>query len=190
MAPAPRRASMAPMHAPTLTTARLTLTAYTPDDLEECAAMWAEPAVYTMIGGKPRSREEVWIRLLRSIGQWAAFGYGSWVVRARDDGRWIGEMGLIEARRAIVPAIDDAPEAGWTMTGAAHGRGYAREGLAAALGWVDARGLARTRCIIDPGNAPSLRLAAHLGYAPWAEGQYHDKPIRILERMAGAGAKA
>jgi hypothetical protein len=32
--------------------------------------MWADPGVYAMIGGKPRAREDVWIRLLRSVGCW------------------------------------------------------------------------------------------------------------------------
>lgn len=174
------------MLTPTLTTERLLLTGNAPEDLDARAAMWAEPAVYRMIGGKPRSREEVWIRLLRSIGQWAAFGYGSWVIRSRRDGAFLGEVGLLEARRAIEPSIDDAPEAGWTLVTAAHGQGYAREALTAALGWVDAHGIARTRCIIDPDNAASLRLAARVGYGDGVEGRYNDAPVRILERMAKA----
>ena len=108
--------------APTIDTARLTLRAHHPDDLDDCAAMWADPLVYAMIGGKPRSREEVWLRLLRSIGQWTAFGYGSWLLRERGTGRFIGEIGLIEARRAIVPSIDDSPEIGWALAGDAHGQ--------------------------------------------------------------------
>jgi RimJ/RimL family protein N-acetyltransferase len=63
--------------APILTTARLTLTGHAAADLEDCAAMWSDPRVYAMIGGQPRSREDVWIRLLRAIGQWTLFGYGT-----------------------------------------------------------------------------------------------------------------
>lgn len=172
--------------APTLTTDRLTLRAHRIDDLDALAAMWAEPAVYRMIGGKPRSREDVWLRLLRSIGQWRAFGYGAWVVEAA--GTVIGDIGLLEARRAIEPAIDDAPEMGWALAGAAQGQGYAREALAAVLGWADALGTARTCCIIDPDNAASIRLAGRIGYAFRITGRYHGAPIGIYDRMAGAGA--
>ncbi len=168
--------------APTLTTARLTLTGHVATDLEDCAAMWTDPRVYAMIGGQPRSREEVWIRLLRSIGQWTLFGYGSWVARDAN-GRLIGELGLIEARRAITPAIDAAPEVGWTLTGDAQSQGYASEALAAILAWTDAR-ITATTCIIDPANAPSIRLAERLGYRLRTTGTYRDGPILIFDRAA------
>ena len=172
-------------HAPLLRTDRLVLTGHRPADLDALATMWSHPGVYTWIGGRPRPREEVWIRLLRSIGQWTAFGYGSWVVRETVDGPALGEAGLIEARRAIDPPLD-APETGWTLSPAMHGRGYAREAMAAALRWADAQGLARTQCIIDPGNAASIRLATALGYGPSREALYHDRTIRCFERAAAA----
>ena len=168
--------------APTLTTARLTLTGHAATDLEDCAAMWADPRVYAMIGGQPRSREDVWIRLLRAIGQWTLFGYGSWVARDAA-GRLIGELGLIEARRAVVPSIDACPEVGWTLTGDAHGQGYASEALAAILAWTDAR-IPATTCIIDPAYAPSIRLAERLGYGLRTTGVYRDAPILIFDRTA------
>lgn len=168
------------MTAPVLTTARLDLVPHHPEHLDALAAMWAHPAVYGMIGGVARPREEVWIRLLRSIGQWQAFGYGSWVVRERD-GRVIGELGLMEAQRDIAPPLA-LPEMGWTLAPEAHGRGYAQEALVAVLDWAAAQGIARTTCIIDPANAPSLTLAAKLGYAVVREAAYKDRPILVLER--------
>jgi len=173
--------------APTLTTARLTLTGHAATDLEDCAAMWADPRVYTMIGGQPRSREDVWIRLLRAIGQWTLFGYGSWVARDAA-GRLIGELGLMEARRAIEPPIDATPEVGWTLTGAAQGQGYASEALAAILAWTDAR-IPATTCIIDPANAPSIRLAERLGYRLRTQGTYRDarSALRSNDRFLHRG---
>lgn len=169
------------MTAPTLTTDRLTLRAHVPGDLDALTAMWSAPEVYRMIGGVARPREEVWLRLLRSIGQWQAFGYGSWVVC--DASGVIGEIGLLEARRAIDPPLD-VPEVGWTLAPAAHGKGYAHEALAAVLDWADGQGIARTTCIIDPGNMRSLTLAAKVGYAPVRDATYKDHPIHILERVA------
>ena len=178
-------ASMAtPISAPTLTTARLTLTGHAAPDLEDCAAMWSDPRVYAMIGGQPRSREDVWIRLLRAIGQWTLFGYGAWVARDAT-GRLIGELGLMETRRAITPSIDATPEVGWTLAGDAQGKGYASEALAAILAWTDTR-IPATTCIIDPANAPSIRLAERLGYRLRTQGTYRDAPILILDRTAPA----
>jgi RimJ/RimL family protein N-acetyltransferase len=167
--------------APILTTERLTLRGHHPDDFDALTAMWAEPAVYERIGGKPRHPEDVWIRLLRSIGQWAAFGYGAWVVCDRASGAVLGEIGLLEARRAITPQLT-VPEMGWTLVTAAHGKGYAGEAMGAALAWADGHGIARTCCIIDPGNAASIRLAAKLGYGAPVEGLYHERLIGIYHR--------
>ena len=172
-----------PATAPTLTTARLTLTGHAATDLEDCAAMWTDPRVYAMIGGQPRSREDVWIRLLRAIGQWTLFGYGSWIARDTATGTLVGELGLFEARRAIEPAIDATPEVGWTLTGDAQGLGYASEALAAILAWTDVR-IPATTCIIDPANAPSVRLAERLGYRLRTTGTYRDAPILIFDRTA------
>jgi len=180
---------LADRSAPTLSTRRLTLSGHVPGDLDDCAAMWADPRVYTMIGGQARSREDVWIRLLRSVGQWSVFGYGSWIARETATGRLVGELGLIEARRVITPPIDgpDAigPEVGWALAGDAQGQGYASEALAAIFAWADPR-IAATTCIIDPGNAPSIRLAERLGYRLRTQGVYRDAPILIFDRDAGA----
>ena len=167
---------------PTLTTERLSLRGHHPDDLDALAAMWADPAVYGMIGGKPRSREEVWIRLLRSIGCWAVFGYGAWVVCDRATGAVLGDIGLLESRRAIIPELT-VPEVGWTLVPAAHGQGYAGEAMRAVLDWADANGIDRTCCIIDPGNAASIRLAEKLGYRAPVEGVYYERPILIFHRV-------
>ena len=153
-----------PPSAPTLATARLTLSGHATTDLEDCAAMWTDPRVYTMIGGQPRSREDVWIRLLRSVGQWTVFGYGSWIARETATGRLIGELGLIEARRAIAPSIDACPEVGWTLTGDAHGQGYATEAGAALKHWAfGTLGLETLVSYFDPCNHPSMAVSARLG---------------------------
>lgn len=178
------------MATPVLVTPRLTLSMHVPADLEECAALWSEPAVYEHIGGMARSREAVWQQILRYIGHWATFGYGYWIARETASGRLVGEMGLIDTRRATAPSYEGTPEAGWVLAPHAHGQGYAAEAMAAVLDQADAQGVARTMCIIDPANAPSLKLADRLGYALWAEGRYNDRPTLILERMAGAGASA
>jgi RimJ/RimL family protein N-acetyltransferase len=176
----------APATAPRIITDRLTLRGHLATDLEDCTAMWADPRVYAMISGQPRPREDVWIRLLRSVGQWTLAGYGSWIVRENATGRLIGEMGLIEARRAITPSIDAVPEVGWALAGDAHGQGYASEALAAILAWVDRR-MEATVCIIDHANTPSIRLARRFGFVERLTGVYNGKSILIFDRRATSG---
>jgi RimJ/RimL family protein N-acetyltransferase len=172
------------MVAPVLTTARLTLAGHVPGDLDGFAAMWADPAVYALIGGHAFTREEVWHRLLRYIGHWQAVGYGNWTIRETASGRLVGETGLMDSRRATVPVFEGTPEVGWALCSWAHGHGLAREALAAVLDWADAQGIARTVCIIDPANTPSLRLAARAGYRLVTRATYRDAPTLLFERCA------
>lgn len=173
------------MTPPILRTDRLVLSPHRPADLDDCAALLADPEVTAMIGG-PMPREQVWHRLLRYVGQWHLLGYGHWVVRDRD-GRHLGDIGLMDSRRDTDPSFEGVVEAGWVFARAAQGRGYAREAVGAMLDWADAHGIDRTVCIIDPGNAPSLRVAEILGYRPAGPVRYRDASILLFERCASAG---
>lgn len=166
---------------PTLTTDRLIMTPHTPVDLEEMAALLADPAVMAPIGAMPSTREQTWHRLLRYIGHWATLGYGHWVVRDRA-GLYLGDVGLMDSRRVTDPGFEGVVEAGWLLATAAQGQGYAREACSAMLAWADGQRIARTVCIIAPDNVPSLRLAERLGYRRWADGTYNDQATVMLER--------
>jgi RimJ/RimL family protein N-acetyltransferase len=167
---------------PVLATDRLVLSPHTADDLPSCAALWSDPEVVRFIGGQPFPVTEVWARILRYAGLWSVLGYGYWAVRDRHTGRFLGEVGFADFRRDIVPPLGDRPEAGWILAPEAHGRGFAREAMEAALGWADAAGHQRTVCIIDPANAPSLHLAARLGYAREHDAAFRGKTITVLGR--------
>lgn len=165
-----------------LTTARLLLAPHQPSDLDDTVALFGDPDIAAQIGVAPVDREECWKRLLRYIGHWRALGYGHWTVRDPATGAFLGEIGLMDSRRASHPSFEGAPEAAWAFTRAANGRGLAREACAAMLDWADARGLARTVCIIAHANAPSIRLAERLGYVAAGEVSYRDAPILFFER--------
>jgi RimJ/RimL family protein N-acetyltransferase len=80
----------------------------------------------------------------------------------------------------------DAPELGWGVAPRFQGQGLAREALDAALAWCDRVLKApRTVCMIDPPNAPSLKLAERTGFRPYAEGTYQDNAVILLGRLAG-----
>lgn len=169
--------------APILTTPRLVLSAHTTADFPDDLALWTDPVVTRFIGGRPSAPDEVWARLLRYAGLWALLGYGYWAIRDRADGRFLGEAGLADFHRAIDPPLGDTPEAGWILRPEAQGRGLAVEAMTAILDWAqETAGLPRTVCIIAPQNAPSLALAARLGYRQRVETTFRDQPTIILDR--------
>lgn len=170
--------------APVIETARLVLRGHRTCDLEECVALWTDPGVTRFIGGKPSTREEVWSRVLRYAGHWALMGYGYWTAREKSTDRFVGELGFADFKRELDPPFGDTPEMGWALSPAFHGQGYATEAVSAALAWADAR-FPRTVCMISPENAPSLRVAAKVGFAEYARTTYRD-PVILFERFRPA----
>jgi RimJ/RimL family protein N-acetyltransferase len=170
--------------APTLETGRLILRAHRLADYEPSAAMWGDEGVARFIGGKPFTPEEVWQRMLRYPGHWSLLGYGYWVLEEKATGDFVGEAGFLNLNRAIDPPFGDAPEAGWVLAPAAHGKGYATEAMERAAAWIDAGfGAARTVCMISPQNTPSLRVAEKLGYRQYASTTYKGSPTLLFERQ-------
>lgn len=166
-----------------LETSRLHLRPHRLSDLDAISAIYGDAAVMRHIGGQPLSREDVWHRLLRYHGHWSLLGFGLWALVERATGRVIGDAGFANFHRGLGPDFDSVPEAAWILAAAAHGRGYASEAMSAALAWRDAPGKARSVCMIMPGNAASLRLAARLGYRVFAEAAYRGVPTILLERI-------
>jgi RimJ/RimL family protein N-acetyltransferase len=168
-------------------TPRLTLAPPALADFDDYARLWADPAVVRHMGGVPFARSAAWARFQRQAGGWALRGFGAWVVRERTSRRFVGEAGFQDFQRDITPALGPEPEAGWMLSPWAHGQGLASEAVAAAHAWGDARfGQPRTVCMIDPNNAPSLRLAAKMGYAEYARAAHGERLVVLLERPAPA----
>jgi RimJ/RimL family protein N-acetyltransferase len=164
-------------------TERLTLRVDRVEDFADMYAMWSEPVVTRYIGGKTSSREDVWGRLLRYAGTWTLFGYGFWVIRDKQSGDFVGEVGFHNLHREIVPPFSDRPELGFGLISSAHGKGFATEAARAALDWGDsAWGERETVRMISPENTPSLRIADKLGYVETARAEYRGTPMILLAR--------
>jgi RimJ/RimL family protein N-acetyltransferase len=167
----------------TLETPRLRLRPHRLDDFDHHAAMWAEPQVVRFIGGKPMSREAAWTRFLRQVGMWRLLGFGFFALEDRQSGAFVGEAGFHEMRREIAPSLEGTLEAGWALAPVAQGRGLAEEAMRAAIAWADhVHSGPRMTCIIQVGHAASLRVAAKLGFVPYAETTYHGDAVTLLER--------
>lgn len=175
---------------PTLETPRLRLRPYRLDDFDAYARMWAEPAVVRFIGGVPMSREAAWIRFLRQIGLWYHFGFGFFVIEDRAAGRFLGECGFHELRRALVPSIEGTIECGWGVETAAQGRGLVGEAMGAALAWCDHHHPGRRQtCMIATDHAASIAVAAKMGFTEFARTDHHGDPVVLMERFAGAAGE-
>jgi len=173
--------------APELETERTLLRPHRLEDFDAYCAMGTDPSVFRFVGGRARTREESWQRLLRHPGMWSLIGFGFWAIEDKASGRFIGEAGFHDLKRAIEPSIEDVPEAGWSLVGAMQGRGLGGEIVRRMLAWADADLKApRTVCIIDPDNAPSLGVAARCGYREYARTTYSDHATILLERANGA----
>jgi RimJ/RimL family protein N-acetyltransferase len=185
----PATVVMAPVHrtAPTIETERLRLRAHRLEDYPALLATWSDPVVYRHIGGQPATPQDAWARLLRYGGLWSLLGYGYWAIEEKHSGIFVGDIGYADFRRDITPSLDGMPELGWVLASAAHGRGYATEALAAVSEWGRKRfGAHRSTCIIDPGNAASIRVADKAGFRRWCETTYHGEPILIFIRDVAA----
>ena len=135
--------SAPPNIVPTLVTERLALRAHTVEDFAGSLALWTDPGVTRFIGGRASTEHEVWQRLLRYGGMWGMLGFGYWAITDRADGRFLGEAGLADLKRELLPPLGDVPESGWALLPAAR---------------------PETCCIIDPVNTASTGLAGKLGY--------------------------
>jgi RimJ/RimL family protein N-acetyltransferase len=169
------------MSVPIIETARLRLRGHTGADFDGHAALWGDRRVTRFIGGKPSTREEAWGRLLRLIGLWPTLGFGYWLVEEQATGAYVGDVGFADFKRDMEPSFGGAPEHGWALSPALQGKGYATEAVAASLDWARKRLPGRDCvCMIDPENAPSLKVAQKVGYREYARTTYKDAPIILL----------
>lgn len=171
------------MNSPILTTNRLLLRPHRLDDFDALHAMWAAPEVYRFITGRPSTREECWMRLLRYAGLWTLLGYGYWAVEDKASGRYIGDIGFADFHRDIDPPLGNTPEMGWMIAPEHHGKGLASEALAAMLDW-GAKTLPHKDCVcfISDDNAPSVALAKKMGFVKDCEATYKGDPVTVYRR--------
>ena len=152
---------------PVLVTERLELWRPQASDRPLLEAMMEPAAVRRYLGAMEPSTPDVFARLLRNAGSWALYGYGTFMVRERGGHAIVGNCGVFRSWRGLGDDFDDKPEAGWILAESHFGKGVAHEAMDAALGWFDREhGPRAVVAMIDPDNAPSLRLATKLGFVP------------------------
>jgi RimJ/RimL family protein N-acetyltransferase len=170
------------MNIPSLETERLILRGFRREDFAAVYELWSDPRTVRLMGMQAMTEEECWAKFLRSVGAWQVNGFGFWAVEEKASRRYVGELGFLNAKRAIEPPLP-VPEVGWSFSNAVHGRGYASEALTAAIRWGEEHfGHVRFSAIIGHENEPSLKLAQKFGFKEAARTTYKDHPTIVLYR--------
>jgi RimJ/RimL family protein N-acetyltransferase len=145
---------------PILTTERLRLRAFRESDVDDYAALHADPEVlrYLGAGPEPWDRGRSWRHLAFLMGHWKLGGSGMWAVEQRETGAFLGMVGFAE------PEGWPGFELAWILARRFWGSGYATEGARAALdhaftAWQKGRVIS----LIHPENRASIRVAERLG---------------------------
>lgn len=141
-----------------LETQRLILRQWRLQDVDEYAAICADPEVMRHLSGEPYTRMVAWRHVAFLVGHWELRGFGHWVVEEKESGCVIGRVGFLQP--------DDYPgfELGWMLARAVWGRGYATEAASRALDYAfDSLGRPEVISLIRPENAASIRVALKLG---------------------------
>src|SRR5262249_16100606 len=107
-------------------TRRLRLRMFTPDDLNELAAIRADSDVMRYIGSaKPESIEQVQAALNKNIAHWEQHGFGRWAVVDKQSNKLIGWCGL--------SYLDEDVEIGYGIAKPYWGQRLASEAAAATI---------------------------------------------------------
>lgn len=152
---------MGALEIPILETERLRLRAFRKSDLDDYAALHADPEVMRYLvsaGPLPWDRGRSSRHMTFLIGHWQLEGSGIWALEHRETGAFVGMVGFSE------PEGWPGCELSWKLVRRWWGNGFATEGARAALAYAfDVLKKEHVISLINPGNHASIRVAERLG---------------------------
>ena len=154
-----------------LCTERLVLRPVRRDDHPALLAHWTLPDVRRFLfDGAPLSSAEVAETIEESIGDFAAHGYGIWLIEL-GSGPSFGPSpgpGLV-GTAGLRPLEESGLEISYSLAPAAWGHGYATEAARAVVEYAfGPLGLPEVLAEVDEGNAASVAVVKRLGMTPYA----------------------
>jgi RimJ/RimL family protein N-acetyltransferase len=161
-----------------LSTERLILRRWRPEDAVPMAAINSDPAVTEFLN---RNMDEAATAafLGRTEEHWAEHGFGHWAVEPLAGplaGAMIGFVGV--AYPTFLPELATRPELGWRLAAASWGSGYATEAALAARDDAFGRlGLGELISIVHPHNERSRRVTTKVGMT--IERQVHNSVLDL-----------
>jgi RimJ/RimL family protein N-acetyltransferase len=178
---------------PAIVTERLLLREWRDADVDEFAAINADPVVMEYFP-EPYTEERTrrFVELIRK--RWRELGYSLWAVERKDTGRFIGYVGLWPATfpAPFTPAV----EVGWRLAVDQWGLGYATEGARVALNYgFDTLGLDEIVSFTSALNVRSIRVMERIGMRRDATGDFehpnvpegHPTRAHVLYRIRREG---
>jgi RimJ/RimL family protein N-acetyltransferase len=146
-----------------LSTERLVLRPVMADDHAAVLAHWTQPDVRRFLfDGAALSGVEVAETIDESIGDFAARGFGVWLIELGSTADLIGTAGLR-------PLGSSGLEIFYSLAPGAWGHGYATEAARAVVEYgLGPLGLPEVLAEVDEGNAASVAVVRRLGMTPYA----------------------
>ena len=146
-----------------LSTERLVLRPVMADDHAAVLAHWTQPDVRRFLfDGAALSGVEVAETIDESIGDFAARGFGVWLIELGSAAGLIGTAGLR-------PLGSSGLEIFYSLAPGAWGHGYATEAARAVVEYgLGPLGLPEVLAEVDEGNAASVAVVRRLGMTPYA----------------------
>ncbi|MEU9732071.1 GNAT family N-acetyltransferase [Streptomyces sp. NPDC048002] len=153
-----------------LHSARLDLLPLRVEHAEEMAAVLADPALHTFIGGEPAAPKALRARYERLVAGSPdpAVAWHNWVLRLRAEDRLTGTV------QATVAG--DRAEIAWVVGTGWQGRGIASEAAGALVEHLVRQGARTVLAHVHPDHAASAAVARAAGLAP--TGQWQDGEVR------------
>jgi [ribosomal protein S5]-alanine N-acetyltransferase len=165
-----------------LTTERLVLRPVTANDHAVLLAHWTLPDVRRFLfDGAALSAAEVTETIEESVRDFAAAGYGIWIIHEEGQTELVGTAGL----RSLE---DLGLEIFYSLAPGSWGHGYATEAaLAVVEHALGSLGLPEVLAEVDEGNAASVAVVKRLGMTPFAVVPGELGPMTRYRRKAEAG---
>jgi RimJ/RimL family protein N-acetyltransferase len=158
-----------------LSTERLVLRPVTADDHAALLAHWTQPAVRQFLfDGAALSPAEVAETIEESTGDFAARGYGIWIIELGSETGLAGAASpagtaSLAGTAGLRPLEDAGLEIFYSLAPGAWGHGYATEAAQAVVEYgLGPLGLPEVLAEVDEDNTASVAVVKRLGMTPYA----------------------
>lgn len=143
---------------PSLTSPRLDLAAFGPNDVEELHGIFSDPLTHTIGAGPVRDIQQTRAWITRRLTSHRDLGLCWYALRERTTQRLVGNCGVFAGRTGAVE-----PEIGYEIRYDSRRRGYATEAATAVIAECARAGLRRVWATVRPTNTASLKVLDYIG---------------------------
>ena len=166
---------MARPPAPWLTTLRLAMREFVPDDYDDLCRLDSDPRVMRFVTGKPATRDETHATMRRVTRYYDRYpDLGVWYTTRRDTGTFIGWFSLKYCGKS--PDV----EIGYRLLPEAWGQGFATEGATAMHATASTTWASRIIGVTHPGNLASQHVLHEGRPRDRGWGRYYDRRLRLF----------